>query len=527
MKSDLNAYVKTADMNTALGNKQDKLPVCASGQVVKFNTANALWECAADNDTHVDLTGYASKEWVSDQDYLAAANAAGTYVAKSDLDTTLGDYLKIADLQTAINGKLKAGTGISITSDVAGITISNTVTQNIFKSTANHLAETAPDANIIYIDSSADPATQWIYNGGGADPSLASSWTQIGSTGMNLSDYYTKEQADGELADKQDKLPTCTNGQVVKYDAANSTWKCAADSDTTYDLSKYATQDWASSNFLTSSALTAYAKTADMQTALANKQDKLPTCAAGQVVKYSTTAPNWICANDNDTYYDLTPYATQDWVKGQGYLTETKAASAYVTQSSLATTLAGYQQLITGGATTITSANLDPNQILSSNANGKVAVSGVTLSQLQTALGAISALQTQQAANTAAIAAQKAIDNNAYGDYAEAATGRMFRGKPTYRQTFTGYISAPANSQYDFRLISTQNYVDSIVYSAGFYMTGNNQERYQVGAAYGNTITGFVLVSNDEYLTFRTQSSMQRNGQSNGTAYIIVEYTKK
>lgn len=55
----------------------------------------------------------------------------------------------------------------------------------------------------------------------------------------------------------------------------------------------------------------------------------------------------------------------------------------------------GKQATVTGGATTITSSNLTANRALVSNANGKVAASAVTSTELGYLDGVTSAIQTQ------------------------------------------------------------------------------------------------------------------------------------
>jgi len=64
---------------------------------------------------------------------------------------------------------------------------------------------------------------------------------------------------------------------------------------------------------------------------------------------------------------------------------------------------AGYQPLITGGATTITGTNLTANRALISNASGKVAVSAVTATELGYLDGVTSAIQTQLNGKQAAL----------------------------------------------------------------------------------------------------------------------------
>lgn len=87
------------------------------------------------------------------------------------------------------------------------------------------------------------------------------------------------------------------------------------------------------------------------------------------------------------------------------------------------TALNGKQSTITGGASTITSSNLTANRALISNANGKVAVSAVTSTELGYLDGVTSAVQTQLNGKQASITASGILKGDGSGGVTAAVAG--------------------------------------------------------------------------------------------------------
>ena len=90
--------------------------------------------------------------------------------------------------------------------------------------------------------------------------------------------------------------------------------------------------------------------------------------------------------------------ATTDTASGLGYfLTKlwAKIKATFYTKTETDTKLNGTQATISGGASTITSSNLTASRALVSNSSGKVAVSGVTSTELGYLDGVTSNVQTQ------------------------------------------------------------------------------------------------------------------------------------
>ena len=79
---------------------------------------------------------------------------------------------------------------------------------------------------------------------------------------------------------------------------------------------------------------------------------------------------------------------------GLGHVDNTSDANKPISTATQ-TALNGKQATITGGASTITTSNLTANRALVSNANGKVAVSAVTATELGYLDGVTSNIQTQ------------------------------------------------------------------------------------------------------------------------------------
>ena len=162
-----------------------------------------------------------------------------------------------------------------------------------------------------------------------------------------------------------------------EYIWVNDAWELIGS--TQVDLTGYATQDWVNNqiqNFLTESQVTEI-----VNNSLTNYYTKTET--------YSKTEVNDLLSNKADTS-DI-PTKTGDLTNnGDG-----TTGSKYITNSDLNTELENKQDKITGGATTIVTDDLTVNRALVSNANGKVAVSNTTSTELGYLSGARSNLQSQ------------------------------------------------------------------------------------------------------------------------------------
>lgn len=162
-----------------------------------------------------------------------------------------------------------------------------------------------------------------------------------------------------------------------EYIWVNNTWELIGS--TQVDLTGYATQDWVNNqikDFLNESQVTQI-----VNNSLTNYYTKTET--------YSKTEVNNLLngkANADDI-----PTKTGDLTNnGDG-----TTGSKYITNSDLNTELESKQDKITGGATTIVTNDLTVNRALVSNANGKVAVSNTTSTELEYLSGARSNLQAQ------------------------------------------------------------------------------------------------------------------------------------
>lgn len=211
-----------------------------------------------------------------------------------------------------------------------------------------------------------------------------------------------------------------------EYIWVNNAWELIGS--TQVDLTGYATQDWVNNqikDFLTESQVTeivnnsltnyytkteTYSKT-EVNNLLNGKAnaDDIPTKTSDltndsgfidnsvdnlenyykKSETYNQTEINNLLSNKADIS-DI-PTKTGDLTNnGDG-----TTGSKYITNSDLNTELEGKQDKITGGATTIVTNNLTVNKALVSNANGKVAVSNTTSTELGYLSGARSNLQNQ------------------------------------------------------------------------------------------------------------------------------------
>jgi hypothetical protein len=308
---------------------QNLLPTtCTDGQVVKYNTTTTAWECANDNDTtEANGSPFATQQWVSDQAYATT--------------TALSAYLKKTELAGELATRITAGTGINITSTASGVMVTSTAETDVFEVVPDHTAVATPNPNKIYIDTSTTPASQWAYEN--------STWVKIGEVNTDMANYYTKDQTDSAISNEVAGQITSNNANYTTTADLNTLLAAKAnqtDLDTTNGNLTTTNNNLAATNTnlsnLSDNLTNNYTTTSDLNTMLTTKlnakQDKLPTCTNGQVVKYNTATTAWECADDKDTTTDLTGYATESWVEGKGYLVAANlnsevAALGYATQS--------------------------------------------------------------------------------------------------------------------------------------------------------------------------------------------------
>jgi hypothetical protein len=384
-----------SETDNLLTEKQDTLPACADGQVIKYNTVTSAWECAGDlNTVSPDLSSYATESWVQSQGYAAT--------------TALNELLP---------NNLLAGVGISLANNNGVITINSTAQTDVFEVVSDHTAVAAPNPNKIYIDTGTNPASQWVYEN--------SAWVHIGEVNAELTDYFTKTQTESTissaiaanngnytttsaltplLAAKQDKLPACADGQVAKYVLASDSWVCGDDNNTVADLSEYAKEAWVSGQIATNN--NSYTTTTDLTALLGNKADKSALAATDDALADETTdrtEADTALADRLDTIESdylkssslggyvttgqISDMATKTWVNGEGFL-KSGDLSGYATESFV--TGKGYitSSALSGYATTtaLTTATTD----MATNAgvsSGYVAKSALNCSSTQALVG--------------------------------------------------------------------------------------------------------------------------------------------
>lgn len=162
-----------------------------------------------------------------------------------------------------------------------------------------------------------------------------------------------------------------------EYIWVNNTWELIGS--TQVDLTGYATQDWVNNqikDFLNESQVNQI-----VNNSLTNYYTKTET--------YSKTEVNNLL-NGKANADDIPTKTGNLTNNGDG-----TTGSKYITNSDLNTELESKQDKITGGATTIVTNDLAVNRALVSNANGKVAVSNTTSTELEYLSGARSNLQSQ------------------------------------------------------------------------------------------------------------------------------------
>lgn len=118
-------------------------------------------------------------------------------------------------------------------------------------------------------------------------------------------------------------------------------------------------------------------------------------------------------------------------------LSETLDLSPYAKTADVNTALAGKQAKVTGAATTVVSSNLTASRALVSDANGKIAASGITSTQLGYLSGVTSAIQTQLDAKQAKLTIDSALSSTSTNPIQNKAVVIGLTGKVTANSAIT------------------------------------------------------------------------------------------
>lgn len=156
--------------------------------------------------------------------------------AALDLKANKADVYTKTQSDNRFQKILTAGTGISIVGNVISATV------GISMQFVNELPQTGL-ANVFYFIPSEDAEEDNIYD---EYVYVNNGWEKIGSTKIDLSDFYTKSEIDTLLGAKQDNLPNAVNGKFLK--ANSSTGDLEWDSSVQEDTSSYSftitSTDW-------------------------------------------------------------------------------------------------------------------------------------------------------------------------------------------------------------------------------------------------------------------------------------------
>ena len=116
--------------------------------------------------------------------------------------------------------------------------------------------------------------------------------------------------------------------------------------------------------------------------------DNLPVPTATQITNLSNNLTNYLPLSGGSVTGDVVLAAS-----GPDFTPAT--ASSAASKGYVDAQLSGFESTLTGAVTTITSANLTANRVAVSDTNGKVAVSGVTTTELSYVSGVTSSIQDQ------------------------------------------------------------------------------------------------------------------------------------
>lgn len=135
---------------------------------------------------------------------------------------------------------------------------------------------------------------------------------------------------------------------------------------------------------------------------------------------------NFVCVKANTA-------GESSWDK----LSETLDLSPYAKTADVNTALAGKQAKVTGAATTVVSSNLTASRALVSDANGKIAASGITSTQLGYLSGVTSSIQAQLDAKQAKLTIDSALSSTSTNPVQNKAVVIGLTGKVTANSAIT------------------------------------------------------------------------------------------
>lgn len=187
------------------------------------------------------------------------------------------------------------------------------------------------------------------------------------------SETYTKSEVQTALNDlessidtaKQDSLPSCTNGEIIKYNTTTAAWECATDlNDISSNGSNFVTESWTSNyivsrNFATTSNLDALSDTvSSLDTNLSTLIDTINSTLGSRLdtieANYTTDTELTATLGNYVTTTQISDIATKTWTDAQGFLKSADLSSyakeswvtgqSYVTSTNLTSTLASYYE---------------------------------------------------------------------------------------------------------------------------------------------------------------------------------------
>ena len=248
---------------------------------------------------HQSLAGYATENWVYNKGYISQETdpvwsaEKHKYALKSEIPSFSG-YAKESWVGEQLVGKANINSVYSKT-EIDG---KKFITEGYLNEQLRGKVDTTDVYTKIEID--------------GKKYITESTLTQMLLGKANISDVYTKIEIDGKNYITGNKLSEQLQGKANLSDIYTKA---------EIDGKNYASKDW------TTTELLAYAKASNVYT-----KDEVDKAIANVDV-------------------DLTGYATENWVKAQGYITEHQSLADYYTKSEVDTAISNVEVDLTGYAT--------------------------------------------------------------------------------------------------------------------------------------------------------------------------------
>ena len=306
-----------------------------------------------ENVVDVDLTGYATEQWVQDQGYLTEHQDISNLATKGELnaakDNLQGNITSLSESVARDLANVPEGVAteewvqsqgyLKEHQDISGLATKTELTEaeNNLQGNITSLSESVA-RDLANVDSAGYATETWVQNQGYLTEHQDISGLATKTEVTNLSESVARDIANVSVPEG-----VATEAWVQSQDYASKTYVNEAVSSSSVDLTGYATETWVEnqgylkehqdiSGLATKGELNSVSQS--IQTDISNLATKGELNEAKNNLQGNITNLSESVARDLENV-DLTGYATETWVQSQGYLKEHQDISGLATKTEL------------------------------------------------------------------------------------------------------------------------------------------------------------------------------------------------